>query len=107
MARITAGVTTSHVPAIGAALDNGRASEPYWQPVFAGFDFSKEWIAQQKPDVILLVYNDHATAFSLDIVPTFAMARPPAINRRTKVGGPDPCQSSRGTQNWRRTSPNR
>ena len=27
MARITAGVATSHVPAIGAALDNGKAGE--------------------------------------------------------------------------------
>lgn len=73
MARITAGVATSHVPAIGAALDNGRTGEPYWQKVFSGYDFSKKWIADQKPDVVLLVYNDHATAFSLDIVPTFAI----------------------------------
>src|SRR6267143_1022561 len=73
MARITAGVTTSHVPAIGAALDNGKSRDAYWAPMFAGYDFSKRWIAQQKPDVVLLVYNDHATAFSLDIVPTFAI----------------------------------
>lgn len=73
MARITAGVTTSHVPAIGAALDNGKSRDAYWAPVFAGYDFSKRWIAQQKPDVVILVYNDHATAFSLDIVPTFAI----------------------------------
>src|SRR2546421_2250507 len=73
MARISAGVTTSHVPAIGAALDNGKSQDSYWGPMFAGYEFSKRWIAQQKPDVILLVYNDHATAFSLDIVPTFAI----------------------------------
>jgi len=73
MARITAGVFTSHVPAIGAAIDNGRTDEPYWQPVFAGYEFSKRWIAQSKPDVILLVYNDHASAFSLEMIPTFAI----------------------------------
>jgi protocatechuate 4,5-dioxygenase beta chain len=73
MARITAGVFTSHVPAIGAAIDNGRTEEPYWQPVFAGYEFSKRWIAQSKPDVILLVYNDHASAFSLEMIPTFAI----------------------------------
>jgi protocatechuate 4,5-dioxygenase, beta chain len=73
MAHIKAGVTTSHVPAIGAALDNGKASEPYWAPIFAGYEASKRWIAEQKPDVVILVYNDHATAFSLDIVPTFAI----------------------------------
>jgi protocatechuate 4,5-dioxygenase, beta chain len=73
MARITAGITTSHVPAIGAALDNGKAQDAYWAPMFAGYDFSRRWIAQHKPDVVILAYNDHATAFSLDIVPTFAI----------------------------------
>jgi protocatechuate 4,5-dioxygenase beta chain len=73
MARITASVYTSHVPAIGAAIDLGRTTEPYWQPVFAGYEFSKRWMTDNRPDVVLLVYNDHATAFSLDVVPTFAI----------------------------------
>jgi len=73
MAKITAGVATSHVPAIGAAIDNGRTREPYWQPLFAGYELSKRWIAQARPDVVILIYNDHASAFSLDIVPTFAI----------------------------------
>jgi protocatechuate 4,5-dioxygenase beta chain len=73
MARITAGVATSHVPAIGAAIDLGKTQEPYWAPVFAGYEFSKRWIAAEKPDVVFLVYNDHASAFSLDLVPTFAI----------------------------------
>lgn len=73
MAKITAGVTTSHVPAIGAAWDNDKANDDYWKPVFAGYDYSKKWIAEEKPDVIILVYNDHATAFSLDLIPTFAL----------------------------------
>jgi protocatechuate 4,5-dioxygenase beta chain len=74
MAKITAGVATSHVPAIGAALDAGKNCEPYWKPIFDGYEYSKRWIKEDnRPDVILLVYNDHATAFSLDIVPTFAI----------------------------------
>ncbi len=73
MAKIVAGVATSHVPAIGAALDNGKSGEPYWQPLFRGFEPSKKWIAELKPDVIILVYNDHASAFSLEIIPTFAI----------------------------------
>ena len=73
MARITAGVATSHVPAIGAALDNGKSGEPYWQPVFTGYEASKAWIAAEKPDVIILVFNDHASAFSLELIPTFAI----------------------------------
>jgi protocatechuate 4,5-dioxygenase beta chain len=73
MARITASVYTSHVPAIGAALDAGKDKEPYWQRVFAGYEYSKQWMLDNKPDVIFLVYNDHATAFSLDMIPTFAI----------------------------------
>ncbi|MDP2367649.1 class III extradiol dioxygenase subunit beta [Rhodoferax sp.] len=73
MARITASVYTSHVPAIGAALDHGKSNEPYWKPVFQGYDFSKQWLRDNRPDVIFLVYNDHATAFSLDMIPTFAI----------------------------------
>jgi protocatechuate 4,5-dioxygenase beta chain len=73
MARITASVYTSHVPAIGAALDMGKTQEPYWQKVFSGYEFSKQWMQDNRPDVIFLVYNDHATAFSLDMIPTFAI----------------------------------
>jgi protocatechuate 4,5-dioxygenase beta chain len=73
MARITASVYTSHVPAIGAALDLGKSHEPYWQKVFSGYDFSKQWMKDNRPDVIFLVYNDHATAFSLEMIPTFAI----------------------------------
>lgn len=73
MARITAGVATSHVPAIGAAMDLGKDKEPYWQPVFAGYEWSRRWIAEEKPDVIVLVYNDHASAFDMRFIPTFAI----------------------------------
>jgi protocatechuate 4,5-dioxygenase beta chain len=90
MARISAGVTTSHVPAIGAALDTGKSADSYWAPVFAGYDFSKRWIAAQKPDVIVLVYNDHASAFSLDIVPTFAIGCAERFQPADEGWGPRP-----------------
>ena len=73
MARIIAGVATSHVPAIGAAIDSGKTGQPYWQPLFKGYERSKQWIADTKPDVVILVYNDHASAFSLEMIPTFAL----------------------------------
>ncbi len=72
-AHIFAGIGASHVPAIGAALDLGKASEPYWAPLFAGFAPTREWIAREKPDALILVYNDHASAFSLEVIPTFAL----------------------------------
>ncbi len=73
MARITASVYTSHVPAIGAAMDLGKTEEPYWQKVFGGYEFSRRWMKENTPDVVFLVFNDHATAFSLDMIPTFAI----------------------------------
>jgi len=73
MARITAGVGASHVPLIGRAIDTGATQEPYWKPLFDGFAFSRRWIAENTPDVVVLVYNDHASAFSLEIIPTFAI----------------------------------
>ena len=73
MARITGGVTTSHVPAMGAAIDRGETKSDYWAPVFAGYEWSKKWIAENLPDVVVLVYNDHASNFSLEVLPTFAI----------------------------------
>jgi protocatechuate 4,5-dioxygenase beta chain len=73
MAYISAGVGSSHVPAIGAAIDLGKTEEAYWAPLFKGFEPTREWIAREKPDVIILVFNDHASAFSLEVIPTFAI----------------------------------
>ncbi len=90
MARITAGVATSHVPAIGAALDNGKSGEDYWKPVFAGYEASKAWIAAEKPDVVILVYNDHASAFSLELIPTFAIGCAETFQPADEGWGPRP-----------------
>jgi len=90
MARIVAGVATSHVPAIGAALDLGKTADPYWQPVFAGYEFSRRWIAEQKPDVVILVYNDHASAFSLELIPTFAIGCAESFAPADEGWGPRP-----------------
>jgi protocatechuate 4,5-dioxygenase beta chain len=73
VARITAGLTTSHIPAIGAAIDLGKTEEPYWKPLFAGYEWTKAWAAREVPDVVILVYNDHASAFTPEVVPTFAL----------------------------------
>ena len=72
MARITAGVTTSHIPALGVASDLNKTGEDYWAPAFAGYDWTKEWEKNEKPDVVVLVFNDHATAFDTDIPGTIS-----------------------------------
>jgi protocatechuate 4,5-dioxygenase beta chain len=90
MARITAGVATSHVPAIGAALDLGKTQEDYWAPVFSGYEFSREWIRNERPDVIFLVYNDHATAFDMKMIPTFAIGCAEKFGIADEGWGPRP-----------------
>ncbi|MGH8137284.1 MAG: class III extradiol dioxygenase subunit beta [Steroidobacteraceae bacterium] len=96
MARILASVNCSHVPAIGAAWDLGKSGTPYWAPVFAGFDFSKKWIADLKPDVLILVYNDHASAFSLEIIPTFALGCAEEFKPADEGWGPRPVPVVKG-----------
>ena len=90
MARITASVYTSHVPAIGATIDLGKTAEPYWQPLFKGYEYSKQWMKDHTPDVIFLVYNDHATAFSLDMIPTFAIGTAAQYTPADEGWGPRP-----------------
>jgi len=90
MAKVTAGVTTSHVPAIGAALDLGKSRDAYWAALFQGFEFSKRWIEDNRPDVVLLVYNDHASAFSLEIIPTFAIGCAASFNPADEGWGARP-----------------
>jgi len=90
MARITASVFTSHVPAIGAAIDLGKTQEAYWQPLFQGYEFSKQWMKDNTPDVVFLVYNDHATAFSLDLIPTFAIGTAASYQPADEGWGPRP-----------------
>ena len=73
MARIIAGIGTSHTPAIGAAVDNGKTEDAYWTPLFKGYEPAKAWMAEAKPDVVIMVYNDHVNAFDFKIIPTFAI----------------------------------
>jgi protocatechuate 4,5-dioxygenase beta chain len=96
MARLTAGIACSHVPAIGAAMDLGKTAEPYWVPLFKGFEPSRRWMAQNTPDVVFLIYNDHATAFSLDIIPTFAIGCADEFKPADEGWGPRPVPVVKG-----------
>lgn len=77
MARIVGGITTSHVPAIGRAIEKGLQNDPYWKPFFDGFPPVRDWLAKVRPDVVVLVSNDHGLNFFLDKMPTFAIGAAP------------------------------
>jgi len=88
MAELIAGIGTSHVPAVGAAIDHGKQDEPYWAPYFAKIEPAREWMAETQPDVCLVVYNDHASAFSLELIPTFALGLAPSFPPADEGYGP-------------------
>jgi protocatechuate 4,5-dioxygenase beta chain len=73
MARIIGGIGTTHVPAIGKAIADGKQNDPYWRPFFSGFDFVHGWLARQRPDAVVVFSNDHGLNFFLDKMPTFAV----------------------------------
>jgi len=77
MAKIVGAVTTSHVPAIGGAIHKGLQEEPYWKPFFDGLPPIREWLDKVKPDVAIVVSNDHGLNFFLDKMPTFAIGTAP------------------------------
>ena len=96
MAHVSAGVSTSHVPAIGAAIDNAQTGTEYWKPVFDGYQWSKKWIAEAMPDVVVLVYNDHASNFDLEVLPTFAIGCADSFQVCDEGFGPRPVPQVQG-----------
>ncbi len=90
MARITAGVGCSHVPAMGVAMDTGNTQDDYWKPCFAGFEKTREWMKNAKADVVFLVYNDHCTAFDASCIPTFALGCAAEFRPADEGWGPRP-----------------
>ncbi|MCZ4316176.1 class III extradiol dioxygenase family protein [Comamonadaceae bacterium G21597-S1] len=73
MARIVAGIGTSHVPSIGGAYDRGKTGTPAWKPLFDAYVPVRQWLESLRPDVVIMVYNDHGADFFFDKYPTFAV----------------------------------
>ena len=73
MARIVGGLTTSHIPAIGNAIAKELYDDPYWKPFFAGYPPVLAWLDKVKPDLAVVIYNDHGLNFFLDKLPTFSV----------------------------------
>lgn len=87
MAEIVGGYFTSHVPAIGGAIVRGDQQQSYWKPFFDGFPKVHEWLAETKPDVAVVFYNDHGLNFFLDKMPTFAVGAAEQYNNADEGWG--------------------
>lgn len=73
MGTIIAGIGTSHVPSIGGAHDRGKQATPAWRPLFDAYVPVREWLKDIKPDMAIMIYNDHGADFFFDKYPTFAV----------------------------------
>lgn len=73
MAHIVGAVATSHIPLIGKAIAMGWQNEPQWKSFFDSYKPVHDWLQQVRPDVAVVVYNDHGLNFFLDKMPTFAI----------------------------------
>jgi protocatechuate 4,5-dioxygenase beta chain len=87
MAVIIGGVATTHVPSIGKAIAERKYQDPYWSPFFKGFDYVHDWLAREKPDVVVVFYNDHGLNFFLDKLPTFAVGAAPLYRNEDEGWG--------------------
>lgn len=87
MAQLIGGLGTSHIPAIGGAIHKGLQQDPYWAPFFNGFPPIREWLAEKKPDVVVMFYNDHGLNFFLDKMPTFAVGAATQYNNADEGWG--------------------
>lgn len=96
MAKIIAGVGTSHTPAIGAAVDLGKTETDYWKPLFKGYEPAKKWMAETQPDVAIIVYNDHTNAFDFSMIPTFAVGCADEFPIADEGWGPRPVPMVKG-----------
>ena len=88
MAQIIGGIAASHTPTIGFALDQNKASDPVWAPIFAAFAPLRNWLAEKKPDVAIMIYNDHITSFFFDHYSAFALGVGESFAVADEGGGP-------------------
>jgi len=88
MARILGGVASSHSPTIGFALDRQKQDDPVWAPIFEAYQPVRRWLAEKKPDVLFLTYNDHVTSFFFDHYSHFALGIDDHYAVADEGGGP-------------------
>ena len=73
MAKIIGAIATSHTPTIGFAYDRNKNDDPVWAPIFEAYTPIQRCIADKKPDVLFMIYNDHVTSFFFDHYSAFVL----------------------------------
>jgi len=87
MARIIGAIASSHTPTIGFAFDGKKNDDPIWKPIFDAYVPIREWLAAKKPDVMLVIYNDHITSFFFDHYSAFCLGVAESYDVADEGGG--------------------
>jgi gallate dioxygenase len=96
LARIIGGIGSSHTPTIGFALDRHKQDDPAWAPIFEGYRPVQDWLAEKKPDVLFMIYNDHVTSFFFDHYSHFTLGIGESYAPADEGGGPRPLPPVKG-----------
>ena len=96
MAKIIGAVASSHSPTIGFALDTNKQNDPVWAPIFKGYEPVQKWLAEKKPDVLFMIFNDHVTSFFFDHYSQFALGVGESYGTADEGGGPRPLPPIKG-----------
>lgn len=100
MAKLIGGIGTSHIPPIGIAMDNGTLHGDYWDKFAAGIEPARKWIKENKPDVLIVVYNDHGSNFEItlkNVIP-FGLGMAAEYKPADEGFGPRQVPTSKGNQ---------
>ena len=88
MARIIGALASSHTPTLGFAFDRDKRSDPVWAPIFEHFEPLQQWLAEKKPDVLVVIFNDHVTSFFFDHYSAFTLGVGEKFPVADEGGGP-------------------
>lgn len=96
MARVIGGIGTSHIPQVGVAFDRHLQETPEWREFFAGYVPAQRWLERHRPDVAIVVYNDHGADLFIDKMPTFAVGVADRYPPGDEGWGPRPLPAAHG-----------
>lgn len=88
------------MPSVGVAYDRGKMQTAAWKPLADAYIPVREWLGGIKPDVAVVVYNDHGADFMFDKYPTFAIGAAERYEIADEGFGTRPLPAVRGNADF-------
>ena len=91
MAELVGAVGTSHIPAVGVAIDKGRTEDPYWAPYFAKLPPLRAVDGRRQPRRLhRRLQRPCQRLLARDLIPTFALGTAARFRIADEGFGPRP-----------------